>query len=400
MSEPPSPVIPTGTSSLRDPQQKTPIPILVLAWIAAGAVLYLGKPALAPVLFAIVLAMLLSPLVDALERWRLPRSIASLVSVGILITCLGLVTDAALSPALKWINDAPVILQAVERKIRPLQRTMARVDAVTSRANSLTHAGSSPVARMPDTSAPINALALSRTVLIDMATISILTIFLLAGGVRTLRGIERTLDQQGRHYQSLRIVESVRNELSRHFATLALINIGLGLVVTGVVAIWGLPSPWLWGVMVAVLNFIPYAGPTLALFILAVVSLVSFDGYAPALGVAGSFLLITTIEGQIIQPLLLGFRLNLNPIILFVATWLGGWFWGVTGVVLATPVLIALKEIANHQVQPSLLKAFLNTPDSLNGTLRIDSRWRHADSGHKQAPEANPPSGATDSNSL
>jgi hypothetical protein len=98
--------------------------------------------------------------------------------------------------------------------------------------------------------------------------------------------------------------------------------------------------------------------------VISVVALVSMEGYGTAVGAASCFLLLTTIEGQIIQPLLIGMRLNLNPIILFVTIWLAGWFWGVAGVFLAMPILIAVKEIAACQTGATVLKSILVRPNA------------------------------------
>jgi len=330
----------------------------ILVWFAVGLVLYVGKPAFAPLLFAVLFAMLLSPLVDLLQRYHVPRMIGSILAVGILIAGLAAILDAAWSPALKWIDNAPAVLQNVEQKVRPLQRIVGRIESVTIRASAIanTHtANSNDIGAVG-----IDTLAATRTVLIDTGTVSILTVFLLWIGARTLRRIESVPSIHSGHVQCIRIVEAVRGEFSRYFSALALINVGVGIVVTGVMSMWGLPSPWLWGIMAAILNFIPYVGPTITLCVLMVVSLASFEGYAVAIGVASSFLLIVTIEGQLVQPLLVGYRLNINPIILFVAIWLGGWFWGIAGILLATPVLITCKEIANRQPGESLVKAILN----------------------------------------
>lgn len=398
-SEPPPPAALSSAPASFTPN--LPFALKVLAWIAVGAVLYVGKPAFAPILFAVLLAMLLSPLVDLLELHHVPRMLASVFSVGILLATIVITIDAAWSPTLAWIDDAPAILQKVEQKVRPLRRIIARIESVTSRASSLTTL-TSQNANNTAGSARMDALATTRTVLIDTATVAILTVFFLAIGARTLRRMEAAFVNHGYRYQCMRVVEAVRHELSRYFATLALINIGLGLVIAGVMALWGLPSPWLWGIVVALLNFVPYVGPTISLFVLTIVSLVTFEGYGPAIGVAGSFLLITTIEGQFVQPLLIGQRLNLNPIMLFAGIWLAGWFWGIAGVVLATPVLIALKEIANRQSGLSVMKALLSgqlltnavaleqeaaimsiTPDTVSGT-------------QGNAPGDKPPTGATD----
>jgi predicted PurR-regulated permease PerM len=341
----------------------------LLSWIGLGAVLYFGKAAFAPLLFAVLLALLLSPFVDLLARYRIPRLVGALFSVCLLLASITLIVDAVWTPAMGWVEDAPAIMQRVERKIRPLQRAVARVDSLTTRATTLAattpNVTQAPVAPHVEN---VSALGAGRTILIDVATVSILTVFLLAVGGKTLHKLEKDMATHGTRLQYLSILAAVRTELSRYYSTLALINVGLGLATTGVMTLWGLPNPWLWGLTAGVLNFIPYVGPTVTLMVITVVSLVSIEGYGTAIGAASSFLMLTTIEGQIIQPLLIGFRLNLNPIILFVAIWLAGWFWGVAGVFLAMPLMIALKEIAACNSGTTVLKSILCRPDAPTST--------------------------------
>jgi predicted PurR-regulated permease PerM len=107
----------------------------------------------------------------------------------------------------------------------------------------------------------------------------------------------------------------------------------------------GMPNSLLWGVIAFVLNFIPYAGPATTLSLLTVVALVSFDGLGKAVAVAGSFLVLTGIEGQILQPVLVGRRLDLSPLVVLLSLWFGGWLWGIAGVALAVPVLVSIKSL-------------------------------------------------------
>jgi predicted PurR-regulated permease PerM len=97
-----------------------------------------------------------------------------------------------------------------------------------------------------------------------------------------------------------------------------------------------------------VLNFIPYAGSATTLVLVTLVAAVSFDGLGHAAGVSLSYLGLATLAGQIVQPLLVGRRLEVNPLLIFLGLWFGGFFWGIAGVVLATPVLVALKVIAEN----------------------------------------------------
>ena len=333
--------------------------IRVLAWAAIGTVLYLGKPAFAPIVFSMLLSLLLSPVVDALERSHKPRFVASLGIICVLMTLIAIMVDAAWGPAQRWVENAPKVLQSIEQKVRPARLIIARIESITTRATTI---ATGPVATTETEKAvklpEIDPLGTGRIVLIDMVTVSILTLFLLTGGNNTLRAAERA-SQGGNNYKCMRIIGSVRAELSRYYLMLTAINICLGIAVGCAMALWDLPSPWLWGIMAGVLNFIPYVGPSVTLAVLTIVSLVTFEGYGTAAGVAGTFLCLTTLEGQIVQPLLIGFRLNLNPIVLFISIWLAGWFWGVAGVFLVTPTLVMLKEITILQDDDSLLKALL-----------------------------------------
>jgi predicted PurR-regulated permease PerM len=160
------------------------------------------------------------------------------------------------------------------------------------------------------------------------------------------------------------VIEKVRGEVGRFYVTTALINLGLGLA-SGCVMMWcGMPNPFLWGTVVAALNFVPYAGPAAALILLTSVAFVSFDGFAQVALVAGSFLALIAVEGQLIQPLLVGRRLKLNPMLVFLALWFGGLFWGIAGVILATPLLAALKVIAENSTHGGQLVDFLSPQSS------------------------------------
>jgi len=122
----------------------------------------------------------------------------------------------------------------------------------------------------------------------------------------------------------------------------------------------GMPNPFLWGAMAGVFNFIPYVGATATLIVLTLVAIVSFDGLGSVIVVAGSYLGIATIEGQFVQPLLVGRRLRLNPMLVFLALWFGGLFWGVAGIILATPTLVALKVVAENARRGQPLVNFLS----------------------------------------
>ena len=168
----------------------------------------------------------------------------------------------------------------------------------------------------------------------------------------------------------LTCIEKVRGEVGRFYVTTALINLGLGLATALAMQLCGMPNPLLWGTLAAVLNFIPYAGPTATLLVLTAVAIISFDAPGRIVAVAVSFLGLATVEGQFIQPLLVGRRLELNPMLVFLGLWFGGLFWGIPGIILATPALVALKVVAAHSKNGQALLSFLSPHSDME-----DDEW-------------------------
>src|SRR5262249_22729465 len=128
----------------------------------------------------------------------------------------------------------------------------------------------------------------------------------------------------------------------------ACINAGLGRA-TGV-AMWllGMPNPILWGVMAATFNFVPYLGSTVTLTVLTVVAVITFDSLAHAALVPAMFLVLAAMEGQIVNPIVVGRRMSLSPLVVVIALMIGGWVWGVVGVLLAVPIVVMLKIYFSH----------------------------------------------------
>src|SRR6185436_520500 len=169
-------------------------------------------------------------------------------------------------------------------------------------------------------------------------------------------------DLQASHV--LGIIQKVRTEVGHFYLTTTLINIGLGVATTVSMWAWGMPTPYLWGALAAIANYIPYAGAAATLIVVTVVAAVSFDTLGHALGIAATQLLLATIEGQIVQPLLVGRRLEVNPLLVFLGLWFGGLFWGIAGIVLATPVLVARKVIAENSKFGRPMMEFLGPNDA------------------------------------
>lgn len=328
----------------------------------AVALLYVARDAFIPVALALLFALLLSGPVEALHRKGLPRSVSALLILAIFLGFLGGAVNLLWDPAQQWLAAAPRTSLTIQRKLGPLARLIHRIDLVTSRAGSITDTGPG-TAPAKAAAAPSNSdgfLAETRTALVATTTVIVLTLFLLAAGVPVLARMSAAFASNTHASHVLRVIEAIRGEVGRYYATIAVINLGLGMATFGAMLALGMPNPLLWGVLAAVLNFIPYVGSATTLIVLTIVAFVSFNGIERVLAVAGAYLALATVEGQIVEPLFIGQRLSLSPVIVFLALWFGGWFWGIAGIVLAIPSLVALKVAAEHSQHGQPLVEFLS----------------------------------------
>jgi predicted PurR-regulated permease PerM len=211
----------------------------------------------------------------------------------------------------------------------------------------------------PASNVAVVFLDVMNSVLVSGVAVIVVMLFTLAGGPPMLARMTASLAKDLKSSHMLKVIGAVRTEVSRYYVSIALINAGLGVGTTIITMLLGMPNPLLWGAIAALLNFVPYVGPAITLVLLTIVAFVTFQNIGHVAAVAGSFLALATIEGQFIQPLVVGRRLELNPIIVFLALWFWGWFWGIPGIIIAVPSLISLKVIAEHSKNGKPLEEFL-----------------------------------------
>lgn len=321
------------------------MPLLTIAALAILASLHFARGLLIPLALAVFFATILAPMVNRLQAWRLPRALAVPLVMLLVLGALGAVVDATIDPAREWLDRAPQALREVERKIRPLRRMVVKIDEVAAHAERV--AEGSPAGGTAAAAPARKSMLLSQTpaAMITVAGTFFLTFFLLVGGPALLSRLAGGADHP--HAEAaVRMIEAAQRETAQYLGTVALINLGLGLATAGLAAAFSLPTPLLWGVLAATLNFVPYAGSAVTLGVLTFVALLTRDGLGPAAGVAVSYLALATIEGQLVQPLAVGRRLSLSPLLVLLALWFWGWMWGVAGLILATPMLLAAKAIS------------------------------------------------------
>jgi predicted PurR-regulated permease PerM len=335
--------------------------VRVLVAGAIGLLLYFAHVAFVPIALACLFALVLSGPVEMLHSVSVPRTASAVLLMLVLLGIVAGVSNLLYEPAQHWFAEAPHTVKIIAKKIRPLAQFMSRVDDLRNSAGNIGLAGrpqSQPQApaqtqaSAPEASAPVMLLDATRSAVLSTITVLILTLFLLAGGPPMLARMTSALVNDLASAHVISVIEHVRREVGRFYVTTAFINIGLALATGCLMMMCGMPNPFLWGTIAGLLNFIPYVGSTTTLILLTLVAIVSFDGLAPVIAVAGGFLGLVVVEGQVVQPLLVGRRLQLNPMLVFLALWFGGLFWGIAGIVLATPTAFRRREAASGFLEP------------------------------------------------
>jgi predicted PurR-regulated permease PerM len=335
--------------------------VILLSMLAVGTLLYFAQDVFIPVAVSLFLALLLTPAVDRLQRWRLRRGLAVAIVLVVVFAAAAAAINAVWTPATEWLARAPQTMRKIDPRLKPLREMFEQFDQVAEGAGRLTQGGTA-VSGRPAIVTPVagesTAISVTKS-FFEWLSVIPFTLFFLLGGPPLLARLGASLAGNEASVKSLRLTEAIRQEVGRYFGTIALINLGLG-VLTGLgMYVLGMPNAILWGVLAGVLNFIPYLGPITACFIFACAALVTFSNLGQALAVPGMFVALHLIEGQLVQPLTVGRRCEVNALVILLGVWFGYAFWGIAGVLLATPVLVALKVAAQHHPSWRVLGEFL-----------------------------------------
>jgi len=176
----------------------------------------------------------------------------------------------------------------------------------------------------------------------------ILLYFLLASGNLFLQKLVRVLPRFKEKRTAVTIVHQIEKDVSLYLLTVTMTNACLGVAVGAAMYGLGMPNPALWGVMVGCFNFIPYLGDIASTTVLTLVASLTFDQLGRILLVPAVFFALTSLEGMIVTPLVVGNRLSLNPVAIFIWLLLWGWLWGIPGTLLAVPLLAITKIICDN----------------------------------------------------
>jgi predicted PurR-regulated permease PerM len=321
--------------------------LFVLALLGA---LYVARAVVLPVVLALLLSLILAPVVRGLRRLRLPRWIASGMVVAAVVAGGGGLLYYLATPAAEWMDQAPSSLSSLETRFRELMAPVEKVSRATERVERMTDVGGSREREVQVAAKSLSGSLMNITfaVVSAVAVMLVLLYFLLTTGdllVRKVAGVVRSAD--GKH-RVVDIARTLEESISTYLLTIALINLCLGIAVGAALWLLDMPNPVLWGTMACLLNFVPYLGAVVGVAVVAMVSLLTFDGLAQAALAPLAYLALTSLEGSFITPTILGQRLTLNPLVIFVGIIFWGWMWGVVGALVAVPMIASFKIVCDH----------------------------------------------------
>lgn len=330
------------------------IELTLLVVFAAVYTLYFARAVIVPIVFAVLLKLFLNPVIRGLQKLRVPLPLGAVAVVALLLALLGGSAYAVSGPAQAWIARAPHTITVASRRLRKLREPVEQVTRTAEQVESATDVTTPTSAREVVVRGPsliARVFGTTTSLVAGLLEVTILLYFLLAGGDLFLQKLVRALPQLQDKRRAVLIAREIESSISTYLSTVLVINIGEGLAVAGAMWLLGLPNPLLWGVLAALLEFVPYLGAATMTAVLAIAGLTTFPDLGRAMLVPASFLAIALLQANFVSPVLLGHRLTLNPVAIFVG--LGFWFflWGIPGAFIAVPLLAAIK-IFCERVEP------------------------------------------------
>ncbi|MCG5242174.1 AI-2E family transporter [Azospirillum doebereinerae] len=341
----------------RDPTRFAVVGLFVIALLFT---LYFGRDVLLPIMLALILSFLLRPLVRALYRLGIPEGLGAAVMVLLVFGGWGLAVYTLSTPAAEWVNRMPRVLHELEFKLGDIRAGIERAREASRQIEQITSstgdAAGAPVREVVVRGPTLIEQAVTQveSLLANVVILLVLLYFFLARGRNSLEALIGTMRSVDDRVHYAMVAATLQQNIAVYLLTITVINAMLGLATGVVMWMWGLPNPALWGVLVALANYIPFIGPAVMTGVLFLVSVLTFDGLGTIILPPLSFVAITTIEGNFLTPMIIGRRLALNPIAVFVSILFWGWLWGIPGALLAVPILAILKILfdAHEPMKP------------------------------------------------
>ena len=347
---------------LQQPFDVRSVALTGLFILAIFYTVYFLRAVLLPIVLAWLLSYLLRPIVRTLSRIKIPPLSGAALILLALLSIVTLGVSALAVPASGWLAKAPSGLQELQHKLMPMKRSIAQMAKAGGEIEKLATPDSSSEAAVEVQRHPITETLYMRTpeFITSMILLVILLFFLHAYDGIFIGKLIKLLPSFSDKKRAVFIAQDIESQVSRYLFTVTIINCCLGIAVGTTVGLLGLPNPVMWGVMVAILNFVPYLGALTGIICMTIGAILSFDSLGYALIFPAVYLGFGALEGNFITPWVMGRSLTLNPVLILLSLVFWGWMWGIAGVILAVPILAAFKIFCAHIKPMEPLAEFLS----------------------------------------
>jgi len=313
--------------------------------------LKIGSDFFVPVILAFLLSFLFAPVVRILHRLYIPLSLgAALVLFGLIgVLTFGIYQLAA--PASGWMAKLPKAAAQLEYRLSNLKQTFREFSKASREVERITKfdtAGTAQQVEVKKSSVGEILLGQTQGFLVSGGVMFVLLFFLLASGDMFLRKLVTVLPRFENKKLAVEISRQIEHDISRYLLTVTLINAVFGSAVGLSMYFIGLPNALLWGVMAGLLHFIPFLGAIVGISVVTLVALVTMDQFTSILLVPSAYLGLNLLEEYLFFPFLIGRRLLLNPVVIFIWLIFWGWLWGIPGALMAVPLLAIFKIVCDH----------------------------------------------------
>lgn len=340
-------------------------------WILALGTLSVAQGVFVPIITALVLALTFSPVRRALGGIGIPPSAAAgiiMISLMIILGTLFFFISEALQ---EYVSDAPTFAEEVRRELSGLFGTIEPVLKAGDQIEALTKQGEQQTVALREPGF-VSVMTQATPAVISQLVITItLCFFFIASGDMFYEKLVQVMPKLKDKRRALAAARTIENQLSTYLFTITAINAALGVLIGCAMWALGMPNAVLFGLGAFLLNYIPYIGSIGGIAVTLVTGLVTFDNTAQALLPAFMYWVLNTIEGQLLTPILVGKRLKLNAVVVFISFALWAWVWSFMGMLLSTPILLMAKVVSDNVEGLESFGKFLGDRDDLSSS---DSR--------------------------
>jgi predicted PurR-regulated permease PerM len=311
-----------------------------------GAFLYVGHAILLPILTAAIVALTFAPLIKSAKRAGVSPWISGIVILLVAIGLFSLLVTALAGPVSDWVGRAPEIGTSLKDKLSMLDGPLASLRDLQNSLFGNSQINVNVAELAPNVVLPVVAFLTPAAgeLLLFFATLY----FFLVGQIELRNHAISMFAQRDTKLRFLKIMRDIERNLAGYLTVVTIVNAAVAMIVALGAWLIGFPNPIIFGLLAGLFNYVPYVGPCVMVAVLFSVGLVTFPSLDHAFIAPAGLIALTTTEGHFITPTIVGRRLTLNPLLVFLALAFWTWIWGPFGAFLAVPLSIVGLVIAHH----------------------------------------------------